>query len=74
MIMSDLIERLAALEHEQWAHWTRYMLDNLTLENIERWEKQIATPYSELGEKEKSSDREWAQKVMDLLAQEPSTV
>ena len=24
-----LIEKLAALEHEQWAHWTKYMLDYL---------------------------------------------
>ncbi len=27
--MSDKRESLAALEHEQWAHWTRYMLDVL---------------------------------------------
>ena len=60
------VERLAALEHEQWAHWTRYMLDNLTPENIERWERQIATPYSDLSESEKESDREWARKVVRL--------
>lgn len=28
---SDKRERLAALEHEQWAHWTRYMLTALGL-------------------------------------------
>jgi hypothetical protein len=36
-------ERLAALEHEQWAHWTHYMLDNFTPENLARWRRQIDT-------------------------------
>jgi hypothetical protein len=62
-----LIEKLAALEHEQWAHWTRYMLDNLTSENIQRWRRQIETPYEDLSEKEKESDRVWARKVMELM-------
>lgn len=65
--MSELIERLAQLEHEQWAHWTRYMLDNLTPENIERWRRQIETPYHQLTEKEKESDRKWAKKVLEVL-------
>ena len=63
----NLIEKLAALEHEQWAHWTRYMLDNLTSENIQRWQRQIETPYEDLSEKEKESDRVWARKVMELM-------
>ena len=62
-----MIEKLAALEHEQWAHWTRYMLDNLTPENIERWKRQIETPYSDLTENEKESDRNWARRVLDIL-------
>ena len=62
-----LLERLAELEHDQWAHWTKYMLDNLTPENIARWRKQIETPYAELSEKEKDSDREWAVKVFNVL-------
>lgn len=68
---SPLREALAALEHEQWAHWTRYMLDTLrntgvpmTSEIVARWERQIATPYAELTEAEKNSDREWADKVL----------
>lgn len=64
----DLLrERLAALEHAQWAHWTQYMLDNLTPENIERWRHQIATPYEQLSEREKNSDREWALRVIQVL-------
>lgn len=62
-----IIEKLASLEHDQWAHWTGYMLNNLTPENIERWKRQIKTPYSQLTEKEKESDREWARKAYNIL-------
>ena len=34
---------------------------------VRRWERQIATPYEELTEAEKNSDREWADKVLDVL-------
>ena len=27
----DLLERLAELEHDQWAHWTKYMLETLSI-------------------------------------------
>ena len=61
------LEELAELEHIQWAHWTRYMLNNLTPENIERWKRQIDTPYEELSEEEKNSDRKWARKVLGIV-------
>ena len=44
----DLLEILADLEHRQWAHWTRYMLDNYTPENVERWRRQVQTDYKDL--------------------------
>ena len=65
----DLREQLAELEHQQWAHWTQHMLDNLTPENIERWRRQIDTPYAELSEGEKASDRQWADKVLAIIAE-----
>ena len=65
--MNVLVEEMAALEHEQWAHWTRYMLDNLTPDNISRWRRQIDTPYAELPEAEKRSDREWAHKGIAVV-------
>lgn len=65
----ELIERLAELEHKQWAHWTMYMLNNLTQENLKRWERQIETSYKDLSEKEKESDRVWARKVLEVLAE-----
>lgn len=62
-----LREKLADLEHQQWAHWTDYMLDNLTEDNIKRWRKQCRTQYQDLTEKEKDSDRVWADKVMKTI-------
>ena len=61
------LEKLADLEHKQWAHWTKYMLENMTKENIVRWKKQINTPYFKLSEKEKESDRVWARKVIKII-------
>lgn len=61
-----ILEKLAELEHIQWSHWTKHMLNNMTPENIDRWRRQIATPYSELTEKEKDSDREWARRVLEI--------
>lgn len=61
-------EKLAKLEHRQWVHWTKYMLNNLTDENISRWKWQCVTPYEQLSEKEKESDREWADKALEVVA------
>lgn len=68
MNKADLLEELAELEHEQWIEWTRYMLNNLTEENIQRWKKQLEMRYSDLTEKEKWSDRRWAEKVLELVS------
>jgi len=70
----NLREKLATLEHKQWAHWTKYMLANLTDENISRWKRQIDTSYDQLSEQEKDSDREWADKVLELLQDELDSI
>lgn len=62
-----LLDRLAALEHEQWAHWTRYMLAHLTPENIERWKRQAETSYEDLSGGERESDRVWARKMLEEM-------
>ena len=64
----ELLEKLAALEHKQWAHWTTYMLNNLTDENINRWTRQIETPYEKLSDNEKEKDRVWARKVLEIIS------
>jgi hypothetical protein len=64
---NNLREKLAELEHRQWSHWYRYMVSNLTPENSERWDAQASTPYELLSEVEKNTDREWADKVLEIV-------
>ena len=72
-VLNDWREKLADLEHKQWAHWTEYMLSNLTEENINRWKKQIKTSYNKLSEKEKQSDRVWADEVLKIINKQGET-
>ncbi|MEZ7755378.1 hypothetical protein O5Y58_07680 [Microbacterium paraoxydans] len=79
---AEAVDRLAALEHERWAHWQRYVHDQcerradgslvIPAELAERWESQIATPYAELSPEERASDREQVHKylptVIDILS------
>lgn len=71
----ELIEKLAAIEHERWADWQRWCHKVLRGNNpspeqgdiLERWDRQIETPYSELSEAEKESDREQVQRYLPLI-------
>ena len=86
--MENLLEELSELEHQQWAGWTKYMLDRLEQLEMEEdandshkvqrqqenWRRQIATPYSELTEKEKDSDRSWASKSLEITAKQIDTI
>lgn len=65
--MNELREQLAALAHEQWSGWVEHMLDNLDDAHIQGWRRQIATPYEELSEPEKDSDRKEADRVLAVL-------
>lgn len=75
--ISDLIELLAAKEHERWAHWQRYMHGCATTgangeltfpaEIVARWERQISTPYEDLPDAEKQSDRDQVMNYLPLL-------
>ncbi len=75
------VDRLAAIEHERWAHWQRYVHDQcerredgalvVPAELAQRWETQMSTPYDELSDEEQESDREQVRKylptILDLL-------
>ncbi|OLF39738.1 hypothetical protein [Psychrobacter sp. Rd 27.2] len=73
----ELIEKLAAIEHERWAHWQSYLHSkckknsdgSLTIpkELVDKWDKQIATSYYELTKKEQDSDREQVMKYLDYI-------
>ncbi len=65
----DLIEKLAALEHEQWICWAKDILktEDISKERAERWKELFATPYDELDEEMKELDREWARKALAIV-------
>ena len=53
-----VMEAMASAEHDRWSRWYRWQRDNSTPENIARWDRLAATPYSELAEPTKEKDRE----------------
>jgi hypothetical protein len=77
-LLGGLIEQLAAVEHERWSHWQRYVHSKcvrqpdgsllLPADLVARWEKQIDTKYAELDDHEKESDREQVRKYLPLIA------
>lgn len=63
----QIVEEFADMEHRRWAKWQEY-LHSKCVENpdgsltipahlVVRWKCQISTPYSQLTEAEKESDR-----------------
>lgn len=72
-----LVERLAAIEHERWSHWQRYMHDKAERQNdgallipadlVARWEKQIETPYADLPQDEQKSDQEQVERYLPII-------
>jgi hypothetical protein len=72
-------ERLAAVAHEAWRGWLRYMLpilkpglsvvvrESKAQRAIARWERQRDTDYADLPENEKESDREQADEILVAL-------
>lgn len=72
-----MLEALADLEHDRWSNWQSYLHEQckknpdgsliIPADKVERWEKQIATKYKDLTEKEKDSDREEARKTMKVI-------
>jgi len=77
-VLETLVEKLAAIEHERWAHWQRYMHDKgerrpdgslvLPAELVRHWDTQFATRYVDLSEKEKTSDREQVRRYLPVIA------
>jgi hypothetical protein len=79
--MNEFVEKGAALEHDRWARWQKYFFDQclpqnndgkyvdltLCIPKYERWNRQIATPYAELSELEKESDRKESRTYLPML-------
>jgi hypothetical protein len=74
---ANTVEQLAAVEHERWAHWQQYVHDQcerqddgslvIPAELAARGQSQIETPYTELSEREKDSDREQVRRYLPVV-------
>jgi hypothetical protein len=72
-----LREKLAENQHEIWVHWMEYLFSvsnqnedgsyTIPVDKVSRWKRQMMTPFSELTEQEKESDREQADKILAIL-------
>lgn len=76
---TPLREQLSALEHERWSHWMKYLFKECAFVTVtggrvipkwavDRWSRQMSTPYHELTEKEKDRDRKEADKTLATIA------
>ncbi len=74
----ELLENLAAIEHERWAHWQRFMHEQgerqsdgsllLPADLVAKWDRLIETPYARLTEQERKSDREQVRRYLPTVA------
>jgi hypothetical protein len=77
-LLDSLMEQLAAIEHERWSHWQRYLHSKgvpqpdgsllLPADLVARWERQIDTKYADLADEEREGDREQVRKYLPLIA------
>lgn len=73
----DRRELLADLAHRQWSGWMEYLFAKSQANQdgtvtipawaVERWKRQIATPYADLEEGEQESDRAEADRVLTIV-------
>jgi hypothetical protein len=83
MTEQELIEALADKEHASWARWMAYLFANcldvgdydvagyqsyvIPRELVARWKRQIVTPYTDLSEREKQSDRDEVAHILPIV-------
>lgn len=74
----EQIENISAVQHEIWAEWMKHLFSvsaynedgtiTIPANKVTRWQRQIMTPYPDLSESEKDSDRKQATKIIESLA------
>lgn len=79
MTHSELLEKLSYFEHESWSNWMKYLFsickDNIATDgtmtipasSVAHWMRQMNTPYTELTEREKESDRDEVRKILPTI-------
>ena len=72
-------EELSDNIHESWSRWMKYLFSKcrkfssetgewiMPKWSVDRWMRQMETPYSDLPEEEKDTDRAEADKIIELL-------
>lgn len=83
MEKAELIELLADKEHTSWAHWMAYLFSTCEMQAdgsmcippdlVERWRRQVATPYNELAEREQQSDRNRVAHILPIIEEYKDT-
>lgn len=80
IVSDELIEQLADAEHASWARWMAYLFSRcdrlgadeaLTIpaDLVKRWRRQTDTPYADLSEREKQSDRDEVAHIVPVIKQ-----
>jgi hypothetical protein len=73
----EVLEAIAAVEHERWSHWQKFLHSKCTQNSdgsltipageAAKWTRQMQTMYADLTEAEKESDREQAREYLAVL-------
>jgi hypothetical protein len=76
-VSPETVETLAAVEHERWSGWMRYLFTrgqhhpdgSFTIDagSVAHWTRQMETGYSDLTEREKESDRQEVRKTLRAM-------
>lgn len=87
MTEQEFIEQLADKEHASWARWMDYLFNRCDIERgkdgfryviphelVERWKRQVDTPYAELSEQEKQSDRDEVAHILPIIREYKNTL
>lgn len=82
MSKEQLREKFAEIAHDAWAGWMKYMMERTIIvdkpehricpqvvmeKHTDRWRRQMDTPYADLPENEKESDRKEADKYLAAM-------
>lgn len=75
--MLNVREQLADLAHQQWSGWMDYLFSKCIINSdgtatipkwaVDRWKRQVETPYSALSVEEQDSDRKEADRLMQVF-------